>query len=331
MENTLIRERSMNLFIYIPTYNRPKAIRAQLAALMPQVAKHKDRVRVLVSDNTSSHSVYDDLRKEFSTDNINFRRNPGNIDGNANIILGFVFARPDEFLWMLSDNDIVAENTIDLLMPNLREDIDFLSIWDQVKEEKKITYYWKDGWVFPVSEGIGLISGLVINMSSVLPYISSAFHFHNSSFPHLAVVFATAKGKEKLTFRTLPLISMNRSPTETLGDYNLAWAGMPLLSELMPFDKAKIFAYGWLKVTGINFYRQKNGKYNYVFKQSSALLKSYGFKFKVFLFYLSIYYYLRSSPICHHFLFLFLKQRLIKSILKKTLEIYKRIKYENIK
>lgn len=320
----------MNLFIYIPTYNRPEAIRAQLAALMPQVAKHKGSVRVLVSDNASTHGIYDNLRKEFSTDYISFRRNPGNIDANANIALGFVFARPDEFLWILSDNDIVAENTIELLMPKLREDIDFFSIWDQVKEEKKVTYYWKDGWVLPVSEGVGLISGLITNMNSVLPYISSAFYFHNSSFPHLAVIFATAKGKGKLIFRTLPLISMNKniSPTETETDYNLAWAGMPLLSELMPFDKAKIFAYGWLKATGINFYRQKNGKYNYVFKQSSAILKSYGFKFRVLLFYLQIYYYFCSSPIYRYFLFL--KQKL-KSFLKKTLEICKGIKYENTK
>jgi len=311
-----VREIAMNLFIYIPTYNRPKAIRAQLAALMPQINRYKDRIRILVSDNASSHGIYDDLRKEFDADNISFRRNPGNIDANANIALGFIFARPDEFLWILSDNDIVAGNAIEHLMLNLEEDIDFFSIHDRVKEEKKVTYYWKDGWVFPVSDGIGLISGLVTNMKSVLPYISFAFYFHNSSFPHLAVVLATARGKGKITLRMVPIVSMSNFMNETETDYGLSRSGMPLLSELMPFDKAKIFAYMWLKATGINFYRQKNGKYNYIFKQSLALLKSYGFKLRAHLFYLSIYYN-----------FLFLKNKLRNS-LKKPWGYIKRLNME---
>jgi GT2 family glycosyltransferase len=134
----------MKLFIYIPTYNRPNAIRAQLSALAPQVANHKDRVRVLVSDNASPHGIYDDLQKEFGTDYIRFRKNAGNIGGNANIMLGFVFAKSDEFLWILSDNDIVTPTAIEYLISQLRTDIDFICAAEDIEEEEEIIYDWKE-------------------------------------------------------------------------------------------------------------------------------------------------------------------------------------------
>jgi GT2 family glycosyltransferase len=106
-----------NLFIYIPTYNRPKAIRTQLCALAPQVAKHQSRVRVLVIDNASSDYSFDEIIDDFSIyKNIKFQRNCGNIGGNGAIALGFAFAQADEFLWILSDHDIVTASALDYLL-----------------------------------------------------------------------------------------------------------------------------------------------------------------------------------------------------------------------
>ncbi|MDP2232405.1 MAG: glycosyltransferase family A protein [Actinomycetota bacterium] len=103
------------LFVYIPTYNRPDSLRRQLAALVGQRQDWPGDMRVLVSDNCSSALSSDDLAAISSEFNVKVRRNAGNIGGNANIALGFVFAQADEYLWILSDNDTIAPNAISYL------------------------------------------------------------------------------------------------------------------------------------------------------------------------------------------------------------------------
>jgi len=286
----------MKLFIYIPTYNRPLAVRAQLTALVPQVIKHKDCVRLLVNDNASPGGVNDDLSEQFRAENAKFTSNGDNIGVNGNIALGFVFARPDEFLWILSDNDIVTDNAVELLLPYLKDDIDFVSIDGEVKEEKRMRYNWEDGWVLPVSRGIGLISGCVHNMRSVSNCVSTAFYFHNSALPHVAVVFAAAKKKHYLNFQVLParnfISQVNYLADVSVSCQHLSLLGVPLLAELMPYDKGKEFAYQWLKYYRITFYRCGKGEFNFVYKQTLALFKSYGIKFKVLLFLLPLYSFL---------------------------------------
>ena len=98
------------IFIYIPTYERQKSLQSQLSILKPQIVKYKDSVRVLVRDNNSEGDYFLEISQEFQgLENISFEKNFGNIDGNANIALGFSSAKEDEFIWLLSDNDIIKE------------------------------------------------------------------------------------------------------------------------------------------------------------------------------------------------------------------------------
>ena len=296
----------MKLFIYIPTYNRPKEIRRQLEVLIPQVNKHKDRVRLIVNDNASPNGINDELPFLYSSENIIFMKNCGNIGGNGNILLGFVFARADEFLWLLSDNDLVTENAVETLLHELDENIDFISlnldmgldfsnVYKKTKKDSAMVYEWIDGWVLPVSEGIGLISACLYNMKTFSPYIATAFYFHNSSFPHLAVLLAAAKDKGALKFHLLSrhsfIIEESFLSIFSVSDYSLSHLGMPLLSDLMPFKKSKIFLWGWLKHCWIMLFAHRNGAYYHVFRQSRAIICSYGFKFIVFVFLLPFLFF----------------------------------------
>src|SRR5450830_708666 len=121
------------LFIYIPTYNRPESLEKQLSALLPQVRNFPDEVRVLVSDNASEKYAEEDvLQHHARLSNVELRRNGGNIGANANIALGFAFARPDEFLWILSDNDIVTPNAVEYVLSMLENSVDFYCFVDNV-------------------------------------------------------------------------------------------------------------------------------------------------------------------------------------------------------
>lgn len=266
------------LFIYIPTYNRPDALKTQLSVLLPQVARLPENVRILISDNASKKPFVEFNEKYSSCPNIQFRSNSGNIGGNANIALGFIFAQPNEFLWILSDNDIVTETAIDYLLGALDNNVDFCCFTDSVKEPTIIDYSWESGWLTPMEWNMGLISDALYNVNSIKDSIEAAFYFHNSSFPHLAVACAAAKNKGVVKFKILPRSEINNAlfgSDECKTDYSLAHVCMPLLNPLFPAWEAKSFSIMWLRNHGVDLYRNRKRHYH-LFLQSKATLAYYG-------------------------------------------------------
>lgn len=163
------------LFIFIPTYNRPPALVAQLSALLPQVQKYPHNVRVVVRDNNSSNYDIEDLENQFKSDSISFEKNFGNIGGNANIALGFVLSREDEFLWILSDNDTVRPSCLEYLAQQLHSSVDFVVINDEFSQPAKVKWKWADGWVTPMAWRQGLISNALFNTNTIRGSIDDAF------------------------------------------------------------------------------------------------------------------------------------------------------------
>lgn len=275
------------LFIYIPTFNRPEALKEQLAALIPQVLNFPEEVRLLVSENGSDLIYQENIDILKGHSNIEYRANLGNIEGNANIALGFVFARQNEFIWILSDNDIVSPNAIEYILSEIDFKIDFYCFNYSVKKPTIVDYNWKEGWEKPMDWRFGLISDGLYNSNSVKDSLSSAFYFHNTSFPHLVVSCATAKKLKHVKFKLLPREYINNSfhdtSKESPTDYTVAQVGFPLILPLFPPDKAKIFAKKWLIKHGIDFYMHKNKRY-YLYLQSKSSLSYYGgFQAKILL------------------------------------------------
>jgi glycosyltransferase involved in cell wall biosynthesis len=266
------------LFIYIPTYNRPVALEKQLSVILPQVADLPEQVRILVNDNASDSPLTGYKKKHSVHSNIQFQSNVGNIGGNANIALGFVFSQPDEFLWILSDNDIVTDTAVEYLLQMLDDKIDFYCFVDTVKEAVEIDHSWEGGWQTPMDWRLGLISDALYNINTVKSSIDEAFYFHNSSFPHLAVACAAAKKKGVVKFMLLPRIKINNdlySSDEAPTDYSLAHVAMPLLVALFPAWEAKSFSLKWLRKHGITMYRDRRRHYH-LYLQSRATLAYYG-------------------------------------------------------
>lgn len=267
------------LFIYIPTFNRPRALQAQLQMLAPQAAKNLASVRVLVNDNNSDSYSIDEFAKDYSAfENISFQKNGGNIGANANIALGFVFAKPGEFLWILSDNDVVSDVAVDYILSVLAQDIDFYCFVDSVEQPRAISHAWTQGWQEPMDWRMGLISDALYNMQTVQGSVDDAFYYHNSSFPHLAVACSAAKKKGVVKFMLLPrgrVSAAMHGSHECPTDYSLAQVCMPFLVALFPRNKAKQFVRGWLRRHWWDMYSNRLRRYD-LYLQSKVTIGYYG-------------------------------------------------------
>jgi hypothetical protein len=268
----------INLFIYIPTYSRPIALSKQLESLFPQAKKFSNQVRIIVRDNDSKGSQFDAIKNKYQADNILFEKNFGNIGGNANIALGFVYARENEFLWILSDDDFVREDCVGYLLSKLDYSIDYVVMNDEVDYPKIMPWKWSDGWVDPINWRQGLISAALYNTNTIRQSIGDAFRYHNSSFPHLAVACSAAQKNEKVIFMHLPYSLVHNAilaPEESAGDYSLSQVGMPSLLNLFPKESGRDFARRWSHRNGWLLYRNSH-KHPGLSASSRFLLVKFG-------------------------------------------------------
>jgi hypothetical protein len=259
------------LFIYIPTFNRIDSLVEQLNALLPQVAMFPE-VRLHINDNASSDIDIQSLRSRIDHERVLITRNGCNIGGNANILLGFVYWREDEALWILSDNDIVRPNAVEQILAAIDSDADLIRMRDSNECGRSI-YHWEDGWSSEIRHGTGLISAVIYNTVKFKSHVQTGFLYHNTSFPHLAVILAYASESKLINFLNIEkLISPVGFARDEKTDYSLSQLGMPVLSELMPTDKAIVFCQEWLDEWELVFFAQQY-KYPAVFKHSLNYMK----------------------------------------------------------
>jgi glycosyltransferase involved in cell wall biosynthesis len=265
------------LFIYIPTYNRPARLRAQLDAITSQRDDWPGQVRILVNDNASpwfSTEAAASMAREYG---VEVRSNLGNVGGNANIALAFVFGRPEEYVWMLSDDDTVREGALQAIATQgLVGDPDVVTFELKSSEPATVIHSWREGWDW-IGEA-GAISNVIYKGEVFSPQASQAFFYHNSSFPHLAVLLATMRERGTLRFRVVPsamVFQPRVNHREEGGDYSFSLTGMPQLAALLPPEDAARFCRGWLREHGSGFVRYRD-KYPEAHLATRAVLRKYG-------------------------------------------------------
>ena len=265
------------LFIYIPTYNRPEALRRQLTCISAQRADWPGAMRILVSDNASTLVTDEDLASIASEFGVQVRRNPSNIGANANIALGFACAQAHEHLWILSDNDTIGPTGLSLVATQgIRQHADAIIFSTAADSPYDFTHQFADAWT-GIHEN-GLISNVIYKASAFLPHASEAFFYHNTSFPHLGVLLSALRARETLSYRVLPSSEMFAPATqhgEQPGDYRLSHTGMPQLLPLLPPQQARVFAVMWLRDQGREFFRQRES-FPSIYLASVACIRQYG-------------------------------------------------------
>lgn len=268
----------MKLLIYIPTYNRPVALRNLLNSLIKQSFEFSDKLRIFINDNNSDNQVNDSIIDEYKNCNLlYFRKNTCNVGGNANMMLGFIFARQDEYLWILGDDDYLEDSALKQIFSVIGNNSDLI-IFSKTNNTFETSYNihksyekWMSFWV----------SSNIFKVETFNKFVHSTFHYHNTSYPHIAIQWL-ANSENNLSVTILPLDKvLNRTISEennTAENYSLAWTGAFGLSEILNREDACLFVEYWLNNYGINYFenelRMKNSfdiSKLYIFKLSNKI------------------------------------------------------------
>jgi glycosyltransferase involved in cell wall biosynthesis len=96
-------------------------------------------IKVVISDNNSTDiEGYKNIEKYCTDNNVTYSRNATNLFSDTNIVSGFLHADKGNYLWILSDNDMLMEGSISKIMEILNHDIDVLFF--TVKDRENIEF-----------------------------------------------------------------------------------------------------------------------------------------------------------------------------------------------
>lgn len=267
------------LLIYIPSYGRPKKLDQLLECLRPQISALDGWAKVYVSINPSDLD-YSDVIRSHEGESISFHCHDANIGGNANIALGFTCPIASTYLWILSDSDMPTDNSIN----TIKDCLDFNSSlfcfvenrYGEVCSTFNISYaaFWQES----LSWGIGQISNTIYRRSVFRAYYIAAFMYHNSSFPHLAVILSLLKDASSINICFIPengVIKEIDAKGDYTTDYRLAHVGMPLILSLVSPREAHSFSLQWLQGNWFRFFHTRS--FNpAIYSQSLVTLIAHG-------------------------------------------------------
>jgi glycosyltransferase involved in cell wall biosynthesis len=225
-----------SLTIAIPTYNRNEKLLINLKKILPQITTQK----IIIVDNCSDIALEESLGKiikQYKNISIKVYRNKTNIGIAANFLRCFEYCET-EWMWLLSDDDTVCDNAVEIIERDTRNyfDYTFLNYLSSMVESG-ITYaevfpigfpfssenqlkthvnYRKENFsttgVKELIDGIDsfvnfiFVSSGVYNIRKVLPHLRIGYIYAYSLAPHLATVFASVGKEGKVLFSVDKLV-----------------------------------------------------------------------------------------------------------------------------
>ena len=229
------------LSICIPTYNRSKFLSICLEHLLPQVTG-KDNVEVIVVDNASTDktsALIATFTKKFSF--VKYFRNDINLGFDGNVVECIKNAN-GEYIFFLSDDDIVLPGTINNTLQNievhkptiichahysfkgenyLKKDRVFYPEYDKIYEQ---------GNKFFSLAGLGFISGLVLRKALSLKYIGKVHNGKGCAHLDIASRIALNEEGKRIFIGSIPIAA--RSPEKQDPTYDLMKYGYIYVNQL---------------------------------------------------------------------------------------------------
>jgi hypothetical protein len=280
-----------NLLVYIPTYNRPQALKNQLDRICEQMPVSDLNIKVIVRDNCSSNYCFKEFSQNYIDKPIIFKQNSTNIGGNPNIAIGFLEAETNGFLWILSDNDLISKDCFKNIKEFIRSEVDILTTEKHLVSPLSVKINLKKILDLKrIFNNHSLISNTIYNLNSIKFSIENAFFYQTSSFPHLAVIIGCIESKQ-INYQILPSEYFHDSTMDVFdnkGGYFLSMTAMPTLIPLLPEKSKILFATGWIRNNIILFHLHRN-KYRDLSKYTQKLLLSYGKPLTIVYFYISYF------------------------------------------
>ena len=200
------------LTIAIPTYNRPEPLRQTLLALRSQA---NEDVELVVVDNASippAEPVVDEVMAG-SAWAIRVIRNAANVGMCANILRCFEVANT-EWLWVLSDDDVVDPAAVETILDIVRQHPQLLFATcsipalpiasDRLCESVDAFFQALDS-----IPRIIFISSSIYHRQRLVPYLSLAYNFIDSGSPHTALlqIAGLAQPQQQMAFLSRQIAS----------------------------------------------------------------------------------------------------------------------------
>ena len=130
------------LSICIPTYNGATSfLDTVLNNLIPYIQKYEGLVEVIVSDNCSSDSTFDILKKYDQYAYYRYYRNNQNIGFNGNMLKLADELANGEYCWINGDDDILNTCFLDFIIKHLfSSQFDYISLQYQITTQTRYSF-----------------------------------------------------------------------------------------------------------------------------------------------------------------------------------------------
>jgi glycosyltransferase involved in cell wall biosynthesis len=280
------------LIIYIPSYNRADRLMSQLKVINKEMTSD---IKVVISDNNSTDiEGYKNIEKYCTDNNLTYNRNATNLFSDTNIVSGFLHADKCNYLWILSDDDMLMEGSISTIMDILNHDIDVLFF--TVKDRENIEFQsWNQKEFFKsaleIPDGPGLISYVIYKTDFIKTSVPVGFQHIYTCFAHLAILIDSFNNKEVKICRISKkkiFSSQIAIPAAMQEWYSKSYFGYVLLAELFKEDVKKLFLNDWTNIVNLILWpiksKDKISKVNRIYADGYIKnnIRFYGmFKFKL--------------------------------------------------
>lgn len=210
-------------------------------------------MRLVVSDNSSGDSSWSGIQSMLGPcENARAQRTPNNVGGNANALLGFSHPEEADYVWVLSDDTIVAPNAVETLLNRMASSPDLISLRLLDSHPPRTSYDIRVDGISEVfqSTSWGQFGSLIYSRKFIGPSLEAGFGFHDSSFPHLAILFdACWKNTNVRVVEVEGSSIFSSSNEENLsgGVYSLSLSGRSALLHFANPEERPSLAIRWAK------------------------------------------------------------------------------------
>ncbi len=241
----------MKLLVYIPSYNRAASLLRQIRMLKAYAGPGE--LEVLVQDNCSNQTSYDEVRRFCAESNFAYIRNPCNIGPNPNILAGFLYCDRADYIWLLSDDDLLKPGALNRVFDLLdrHTGCDLVYLTHNLQQQEEVVELDQAQLLQKVGDGLGLISQVIYRSAKVMPYIRAGYDNLISCFPHLAILFEVARNQNIivcLTGKGVFFSDEHLPPAEPLS-YVYSFFGYTLLANNLKEELRRDFLTAWLQVS----------------------------------------------------------------------------------
>jgi hypothetical protein len=156
----------------------------------------KEQIYIIVSDNHSTQEEYLNVERFCnSLSNFRYHKNCSNLSANPNILNGFLYCNLAEYLWILSDDDLLKKDAVEKVIDTLTQYNPDLLYIVQNPGQAHLLQVNQEWLTTHIKDGMGLISLVIYRTSYIQESIRVGYENLLSCFPHMAILFESTKGR----------------------------------------------------------------------------------------------------------------------------------------